>query len=141
VRQHLLRLLNVLDRLEEHDGVAGLAVGVHEAALEAHARSRVLQARVLVGVRIGVHSRHARGAPRQHVGAVALAARHVHDLEAAAAVGDPLVNRQVAAEPVVLLRHVRQRALAREGKRGHALGLVALEVFQAGHYRIPRRAG
>ena len=42
--------------------------------------------------------------------------------------GDPFVDRQMAAEPVVLLGHVGQRALPGQRQRRHALGLVALLV-------------
>ena len=65
VAQHRLGILHVLDRLEEDDGVAGLRVALHQVAHEAHARARVLEASVLVGLGVGVHARHARarGAP------------------------------------------------------------------------------
>ncbi len=49
--------------------------------------------------------------------------------------GDPLVDRQVAPEPVVLLGHVGQRALAGQRQRGHAVGLVALHVFTSADTR------
>ena len=54
--------------------------------------------------------------------------------------GDPLVDDEVAAEPVVLLRHVGQRALAGQLERRHARGLVALETERArlGHARTER---
>src|SRR5919199_470515 len=42
--------------------------------------------------------------------------------------GDPLVDRQVAAEPVVLLGDVGQRPLARQVQGRDAGGLVALDV-------------
>ena len=75
---------------------------------------------MLVGLRVGVHPRHVARAARQHGGAVALAAGHVHHVAARAARRDPLVHGQVAPEPVVLLGHVRQRALAGQGERRHA---------------------
>ena len=43
--------------------------------------------------------------------------------------GDPLVDREVAAEPVVLGRDVRQRALAGELERRHALRLALLDAL------------
>ena len=48
---------------------------------------------------------------------------------------DPLVDDQVAPEPVVLLRHVGQRALAGERERRHAVRLVALDVELASSRR------
>ena len=58
-------VLHVLDRLQEDHGVAGLGVVVDEVAHEAHARARVLQAGVLVGLGVGVDAGHprARAAP------------------------------------------------------------------------------
>ena len=64
------------------------------------------------------------GARGEHAAAVALAAGHVDDVAAGAAGGDPLVDRQVPAVPVVLLGDVGQRALAGQGERRHAVGLV-----------------
>ena len=65
-------------------------------------------------------------ASRQHGGAVALAAGHVDHPQAGAALGDPPVHGQVPAVPVVLLGHVRQRALAGQLERRHAGRLVLL---------------
>ena len=65
-----------------------------------------------------------RRAGGQDVGAVALAAGHVDHVEPAAALGDPLVDREVAAVPVVLLGQVGQGPLARQRERRHALGLI-----------------
>ena len=86
VAQHVLGALHVLDRLEEHHRVALLAVALHQVAHEADAGPRVLEPGVLVGLGVGVHPGHRAGAARQHVGAVALAAGHVHHVEARAAV-------------------------------------------------------
>jgi len=69
---------------------------------------------------------------RQHVGAVALAAGEVDDADAADAPRDPFVDDQVAAEPVVLLGDVGQRALAVERERGHSGRQVALQE-EVGH--------
>ena len=69
---------------------------------------------------------------RQHRGAVALAAREVDDLAAVHALGDPLVDHEVALVPVVLLGDVGQRALARQVQGRDAGGLVALDV-ELGH--------
>ena len=127
VAEHRLRLLHVLDRLEEHDRVARLRVALHQVAHEADAGPRVLEASVLVGLRVGVHAGHVAGAPGEHVHPVALSAGHVDDVAARAALGDPLVHRQVAAEPVVLGGHVGERALAGQLERRHALGLGSLD--------------
>ena len=87
---------------------------------------------MLVGLGVGVDADDRRRAlAREHVGAVALAAGHVDDAQAADARGDPLVDDEVAAEPVVLLGHVGQRALAgqlerrdarRAGRAGRSVG-------------------
>ena len=88
----------------------------------------VLQARVLERVRVGVDADDGDGGPPQHRAAVALAAGEVDDAAAVHALGDPLVDDAVAPVPVVLLRHVRQRALARQVQRRDARRLVALHV-------------
>jgi hypothetical protein len=112
VPQDRLRLPHVLDRLEEDERVAGLRVLFDEVAHEADTRARVLEAGVLVGLGVGVHARDPPRAPRQHLDPIALAAGHVDHLAARAALGHPLVDGEVAAEPVVLGGHVGQRALA-----------------------------
>ncbi len=115
-------VLQVLDRLQEHHGVGGLGEGFDQVALEAQVRAPVAQPGVLVRLGVGVDADDARRAPREHVGAVALAAGHVDHVQAADARGDPLVDDEMAAEPVVLLRHVRERALARQRQRGTSSG-------------------
>ena len=132
VLEHAVGVLDVLDRLQEDDGVARLGVRLDHVAREAQVGRAVAQPRVLVGVGVGVDADHAVGAARQHVGAVALAAREVDDAHAADAPRDPLVDDQMAAEPVVLLRDVGQRALAVERERRHAGRLVALQE-EVGH--------
>src|SRR5207244_8090494 len=67
------------------------------------------------------------------VGAVALTTGEVDDAQPRHAQGDPLVHRQVAAKPVVLLRHVGQRALPGELQWRDAVGLVALEIELLAH--------
>ena len=62
VAQHRLGIGHVLDRLKEDDGVAGLRVALHQVTHEAHARTRVLEARVLVGLRVGVDAGDLSGA-------------------------------------------------------------------------------
>ena len=84
---------------------------------------------MLVRLRVRVDAGDARRAARQHGGAVALAAGHVDDVEPRDALGDPLVDGEVALEPVVLLGTSGQRALAGERERRNALGLVLLRVF------------
>ena len=110
--QHRLGIGHVLDRLKEDDGVAGLRVVLHQVAHEADARARVLEPGVLVGLGVRVDAGDPARAARQHVHPVALAAGHVDHVAALAALGHPLVDGQVAAEPVVLGGHVGQRALA-----------------------------
>jgi hypothetical protein len=128
VVEHGLRVLEVLDRLEEDDRVARLRVRLDEVAREADAGPRVLDAGVLVrlGVRVDAHG--AGGALGEHRRPVALAAGHVDHVEAAAALGHPAVDRQVAAVPVVLGRHVRERPLARQAERRDPRRLVLLRV-------------
>jgi hypothetical protein len=58
VPQHAFGVGHVLDRLEEHDRVAGLGVQLDHVAHEAHARPGVLEPRVLVRVGVGVHAGH-----------------------------------------------------------------------------------
>ena len=128
VVEHRVRVLHVLDRLQEHDAVDVAGPQLDHVALEAHALARVLQARVLERVRVGVDADHGSGRARQHGRAVALAAREVDHAAAVRARRDPLVDHEVAPEPVVLLGDVRQRALAGERERRHALRLVALDV-------------
>ena len=65
---------------------------------------------------------------REDGASVALAAREVDDLAAVRALRDPLVDHQVAPVPVVLLRHVGERALAGQVQRRDAGRLVALDV-------------
>ena len=125
--QHRLGIGHVLDRLEEDDGVAGLRVVLHQVAHEADARARVLESSVLVGLGVRVDAGDPARAARQHVHPVALAAGHVDHVAALAALGHPLVDGQVAAEPVVLGGHVGQRALAGQLERRHALGLRSLD--------------
>ena len=126
----------MLDRLQEDDRVAGLGEALDQVALEAQVGPHVAQPGVLVGLGVGVDPDHARGRGRQDVGAVALAAGHVDHPLAADPLRDPLVDDQVAPVPVVLLRHVGQRPLARQRQRRHAGRLVPLDVV-ALHGRGP----
>ena len=81
-----------------------------------------------MGLGVGVDANHARSRAGEHIRAVALAARHVDHAQAGHARTNPLIDGQMAAKPVVLLWHIRQRALACEGQRRHALRLVALLI-------------
>src|SRR5205823_5483417 len=92
---------------------------------------------------------HGRRLTGQHVGAVALTGGDVDDPQARDALGDPLVDHEMAPVPVVLLGDVGQRALAGQVQRRHAGRLIALDV-QLGHaagnsrwlrVRAPARAG
>ena len=121
-------IAQVLDRLQEHDGVGRLAEGLDELAREAQVGAAVAQPRVLVRLGVGVDADDARRGAGEHVRAVALAAGHVDHAQTADARGDPLVDDQVAAKPVVLLGHVRERALPGQRQRRHAGRLVVLLV-------------
>jgi hypothetical protein len=141
-REHRLEVLehrvggaDVLDGLQEHDRVAGLGVDLHHAALEAQVRCAVAQPGVLERVGVGLDPDDRRRARGEHGRAVALAARHVDHAEARDLPGHPLVDGEVAAEPVVLLGDVRERALAVERERRDSGRLVALDVELRGHGR------
>jgi hypothetical protein len=75
---------------------------------------------------IGIDADDGASLLREHVSAIALAAGHVDNAQTAHAGGDPFVDDEVAAEPVVLLWHVWKRALAGERQRRHPLRLIAL---------------
>ena len=122
-------VLHVLDRLQEDDRVAGLREALDQVSLVAQVGAHVAQPSVLVRLRVGVHPDDARGRRGEQVGAVALAAGHVDDPLAGGSRRDPLVDSQVAPEPVVLLGHVGQRPLAGQRQRRHPGGLVELDVF------------
>ena len=83
---------------------------------------------MLVGLRVGVDADDVGGRSGEHLRAVALAAGQVDDRSPATALGDPLVDGEVAPVPVVLLGHVGKRPLAGQLERRHALGLVLLYV-------------
>ena len=53
-------VLDVLDRLQEDDRVAGLGEALDQVALEAQVGPRVAQPGVLVGLRVGVDADDAR---------------------------------------------------------------------------------
>ena len=112
--EHRHRVLDVLDRLQEHDRVVASrrAEGLHQSALEAQVLALVAQPRVLVGLGVGVDADHVGRGARQNLGAVALPAGHIEDPAPENPRADPLINGEMAAIPIVLLRHVGQRALA-----------------------------
>jgi hypothetical protein len=128
VLEQLARFLHVLDRLQEHDCVAGLGERLDHVAREAQSRPRVARLRVLVRLGVGVDADDRRCAVGQQVRAIALATGHVDDAQAAHLAADPLVHDEVPLEPVVLLGNVGQRALAGELQRRHAGRLIALDV-------------
>ena len=101
----------MLDRLQEDDGVTGGVEVLDEAPLEAKVRPPVAKRRVLVGLTIRVDADHGCGRPREHVRSVSLATGEVHDSETLGALRDPLVDDEVAPEPVVLGGDVRECAL------------------------------
>ena len=87
---------------------------------------------VLEGLGVGVDADDALRGPRQDSGAVALPAGEVDDLAPVRALGDPLVDDEVALVPVVLLRHVGERALTGQVQGRNAGRLVALDE-EVGH--------
>ena len=79
---------------------------------------------MLVRLRVRVDADDVVGGPGEHRRAVALAAREVDDALAGDPLGDPLVDDEVAAIPVVLLGDVGKRPLAGQLQRRDAVGLV-----------------
>ena len=118
----------MLDRLQKDDRVAGGGEGLDQGALEAQVRPHVAQPGVLVRLRVGVDADDLGRRAREDVGAVPLAAGQVGDPQPDDTGADPLIHGEVATEPVVLLRHVGQRALTGELERRHAGWLMLLDV-------------
>src|SRR5665809_148513 len=102
---------------------------------------------MFVGLGVGVDPDYLGRRAGEHVRAVPLSACEVRHPKTAAALCDPLVDREVAAEPVVLGWEVGERSLPGQLERGHAGGLVVLHVAHVsggsctgtGHYssRVP----
>ncbi len=135
--EHRLRVVDVLDRLQEHDGVE-LRLGperLDQPPLERQPGTGIAEPRVLVGVGVGVEPDDGGGPPCEDIGAVPLAAGHVEHAPAGDPFGDPLVHRQVAAKPVVLGGDVGQRPLAGQLERRHPGRLVLLNVGVQWHGR------
>jgi hypothetical protein len=126
--QQAVGLVDMLDRLQEDDGIDLPVEVLNQPPLEGQVLPPVAGARVLVGLRVGVDADHLGGPPGQQVGAVALAAGEVDDPQPLAARGDPLVDGHVPPVPVVLLGNVRQRPLAGQFEGRDALRLVLLKV-------------
>ena len=148
LRQQLAGLVDVLDRLQEDDGVGRAAELLDQAALEAQIRPDVAGLGVLVRLGVGVDAGDAARAARQQVRAVALAAGEIDDLEPADPGGDPLVDGEMPPEPVVLRGNVGQRSLAGQLERRHTGRLICLQdriIGSPGPYssapcqRLPRR--
>ena len=83
---------------------------------------------MLVRLGIAVDPYHAGGVTGQHIGPVALAARHVEHDRTGNPRGDPFVHRQMPAIPVVLGGDVGERALTVQLERRDSRGLVLLYV-------------
>ncbi len=133
VLEHGRGVLEVLDRLQEHDRIGRLGERLDEVTREAQVGAAVAQPRVLVSLGVGVHADDLCGGVSEHVRAIALAAGHVDHAQSLHARGDPLIHREVAAKPVVLGGHVGERALAGELQRRDAVRLIALGVARHGH--------
>ena len=88
----------------------------------------VARAGVLEGLGVRVDADHLGGALGEQIRAVTLAAGEVDHAQPRAALGDPLVDGDVAPVPVVLLGDVGEGALAGQLERRDTLGLVLLEV-------------
>ena len=85
---------------------AGSREGVHQVALEAQVRRPVAQACMLVGLGVGVDADDAGGSAGKHVRAITLPAGHVDHSQTRYLRGDPFVDDEMAAKPVVLGGHV-----------------------------------
>jgi hypothetical protein len=83
---------------------------------------------MLVRLGVGIDADDFRRGASEGGGSVALPAREVGQAESACALGDPLINGQVPAVPIVLLGDVGKRSLAGERERRHPFGLVFLDV-------------
>ena len=77
------RVAEVLDRLQQHDGIGRFAEALQQGALETQVARAVAQPRVLVGLRVGIDADHGGRDARQHGRPVALAAGHVQHPHAA----------------------------------------------------------
>ena len=75
--QHGPGILEVLDRLQEHDRVGRRGERLDEIALEPQVGAAVAQTRVLVRLGVGVDTDDIGGDTREHVRAITLAAGHV----------------------------------------------------------------
>jgi SAM-dependent methyltransferase len=131
-RQQVLRLVHVLDRLQEDDRVvwSPIVVFLDQGALEMEVRDPVAKPGVLERLGVRIDTDDLGRALGQQGGAVSLATGHVDDALARALLGDPSVDGEVTPEPVVLLRNIRKSALPRERERRHMWRLVALnETF------------
>src|SRR6478752_4206743 len=85
-------VLDVLDRLQEDHGVAGLREGLDQVALVAQVGPHIAQAGMLVGLGVRVDADDRRRAALGHqVRAIALAAGHVDDPPAGGPRRDPFV--------------------------------------------------
>jgi hypothetical protein len=137
VLEHGDRVLDVLDRLQEHDGVKtappALAERLHQPSLETQVLTAIAQAGVLVGLGVGVDPDDAGRPAGQDLGPVPLAARHIEHPAADHPGADPLVDRQMSPVPVVFGGHVGQRSLAGEGQGRDPGRLVTLNVGVHGH--------
>ena len=83
------RILNMLDCLQERDGVDWISPDGRSRSgrgRSQHGRSRTWRLRVFEGLGVGINARHVRGSLREHSRAVALAAGHVDDALAVHAV-------------------------------------------------------
>src|SRR5947209_3718836 len=137
VLEHARWVLDMLDRLQEHDRVEGrrLTEPLDHSALEGEVLAPVAQSRVLERFGVRVDADHAGGRTGQHFRAVALAAGRVEHPQARDPGADPLVDGEMAPVPVVLGRNVGERPLAGELERWHAWRLVALNVSVHWHGR------
>src|SRR5205807_1838764 len=129
-------------RLQKDDRVErrGLPVVLDHAPLEAQVVAQVPRPCMLVCVRVGIDAHDQRGLGSEQIGSVALPACHVDHPPAGHPGRDPLVHSEVAAKPVVLYGHVRQRALAGQLERWHAGRLTLLNIdvhSEGGQSRVP----
>ncbi len=121
-------LLDVLDRLQEHDRIAGPGEILDQVTLEVQIRPSVAGLRMLIGLRVRVDTDHLRGGVGQGVRPVTLTTSEIGDAQPPHTLSDPFVDREMAAVPVVLLRHVWQRPLTRKAQPRDTGRLISLQV-------------
>jgi hypothetical protein len=117
----------MLDRLKKHDGVRRLSEVLDELACEPQVGSSVLEARVLVCLRVSVNTNDLVRYGCKNMRSVPLTAGHVDDALATYSACHPLVHHDMTLIPIVLLGHIRECALPSHLESRHSFWLVLLK--------------